>query len=219
MRDIDSALNYLVSEPGVDVSRIGIWGSSFGGGHALSIAAKDRRIKCVVCQIGSINTHANWVNRHPQYRGETAIRELASKHARGEVNVWDVSKPEGLDGMPNLPKTVFEHTRNTVDAVKDIRVPVMILAAEKEELFHNSKNSELVYNMIKDKVPAELDYLPGTHYSAYGGESYNKGLSRALDWFTVYLGDPWMVEAHAKSKKEAAEKGKKQKALEAEARL
>lgn len=193
MRDIDACLNYLMSEPGVDTTRVGLWGSSYGGGHVLATAAKDPRVKCVVTQIGSINTHANWINRHPQFRGEKGIRDLASKHARGELYPWDLQKPKGLDGMPNLPKTVFEHTRNTIDAVKDIRVPVMILAAEKEELFHNSKNSELVYNMLKDKVPTELDYLPGQHYDAYGGESYKKGLARATEWFKIYIGDQSML--------------------------
>lgn len=193
-------MNFLVSEPGIDVTRIGLWGSSFGGGHSLAIAAKDPRVRCVVIQIGSINTHANWVNRHPEFRGETAIHALASKHARGELFPWQLSKPKGLDGMPNLPKTVFEHTRNTVEAVKEIRVPVMILAAEKEELFHNSKNSELVYNMLKEKVPVELDYLAGGHYDAYGGEAYKKGVARAIEWFTVYLGDPEMVHELAKPK-------------------
>jgi len=99
----------------------------------------------------------NWINRHPEYRGEVAIRRLASKQARGEVFPWNLSKPKGLDGMPNLPKVVFEHTRNTLDAIKLLRVPVMILPAEKEELFPNSKNSELVYEMLKTQVPTEID--------------------------------------------------------------
>lgn len=198
LRDADSALNFLLSEPDVDTSRVGVWGSSYGGGHALVLATRDNRVACVVSQIGSINTHANWVNRHPQYRGVAAIHDLAAKHARGQVNVWDISKPHGLDGMPNLPKTVFEHTRNTLQAAREIQVPVMILAAENEELFMNSKNSELVYNMMKDRVPAELDYLPGKHYDAYGGESYKKGVKRALDWFTVYLGSKEMLESNSK---------------------
>ncbi|KAH9247251.1 hypothetical protein BASA81_015194 [Batrachochytrium salamandrivorans] len=196
LRDIDSALAFASSEPGVDINRIGLWGSSFGGGHALAIAGRnDPRVNAVVCQIGSINTHANWVNRHPQYRGAKAIRELSSLHARGSVFPWDISKPAGLDGMPNLPKTVFEHTKNTIESVRNILVPTMILAAQDEELFLNSKNSELVYDLIKTKVPAELDYLPGKHYDAYGGESYKKGLARAIDWFTIYLGQPKIPEA------------------------
>jgi dienelactone hydrolase len=193
LRDIDSALNYLVTVDGVDVNRIGIWGSSFGGGNALAIAARDARVKVVVCQIGSINTHINWINRHPERRGEQSIRKLASEHARGEVMPWNLSKPAGLDGMPNLPKVVFEHTRNTVDSVRNIRVPVMLLAAEKEELFPNEKNSSLVYDMIKDRVPATLEFLAGTHYDAYGA-SFGKSVERALHWFNLYIGNVTMQQ-------------------------
>ena len=189
-RDLESALDFLATYPGVDVSRIAVWGSSFGGGHALRLAANDARIKAVVCQIGAINAHANWINRHPQYRGAVAIRDLAAKHAKGEVMPWNVARPEGLDGMPNLPKVVFSHTPLVMEAVSRLHVPVMILAAEKEETFHNSKNSELVFDMIKERVPAELDYLPGNHYDAYGQPAYGKGVARATQWFQTYIGNP-----------------------------
>ncbi len=210
LRDIDSALNYLVGVKGVDTSRIGLWGSSFGGGHALAIAARDPRIKCVVCQIGSIDTHSNWVNRHPQYRGEHQIRQLATSHAKGEVHPWTISRPIGLDGMPNLPKTVFEHTKNTISSLKNIRVPVLLLAAEKEELFHNSKNSDLVYEKLKGQVPVEIQYLPGSHYDAYGGDSYKKGFAEATKWFQVYIGlPPSAAEIAAAAKKDENEQKSK----------
>ena len=190
LRDIDSALNFLMAVPGVDTSRVGIWGSSFGGGHALAIGARDARIKAIVCQIGSIDTHANWVNRHPEYRGVKAIQELATEQAQGKIFPWTIGMPIGLDGSPALPKVVFEHTANTIASVEKIRVPTMILAAEKEELFKNENNSELVYQKLKGKVPVELDYLAGGHYDAYGQPAYGKGVARATEWFQIYLGTP-----------------------------
>jgi len=53
-KDIDAAISYVYGEPMVDTERIGIWGTSFGGGHAVYRAAHDRRIACVVAQVGSI---------------------------------------------------------------------------------------------------------------------------------------------------------------------
>lgn len=38
-------ISYLEALPYVDPSRIGLWGSSYAGGHALVLAATDRRIK------------------------------------------------------------------------------------------------------------------------------------------------------------------------------
>jgi dipeptidyl aminopeptidase/acylaminoacyl peptidase len=206
LRDAESAWNFLLSESGVDCNRCGIWGSSFGAGYALVLAGRDSRVKCVVTQIAAVNSHANWVNRHPEYRGELAIRQLAAKHARGEVYPWHLTKPKGLDGMPNLPKTVFDHTRAVLDGTRDIKVPVMLLAAEKEETFHNSKNSELVYHMLRERVPTELDYLPGNHYSAYDAEPYRKGVARSLEWFRAYLGDHEMISKAAAEAQAAAAK-------------
>lgn len=189
LRDITSAIDYCCGIKGVDKSRIGLWGSSFGGGHALAITAKDDRVKACVCQIGSIDTHSNWVNRHPEYRGVQEIRNLATKHAQGKVDPWTVARPVGLDGMPHLPITVLEHTNNTINSIDRIHVPTLILAAEKEELFHNYKNSDLVYEKLKGKVPTELIYLPGTHYDAYG-PGFKKGVAEAIKWFQIYIGKP-----------------------------
>ena len=39
--DIQSCLYFLEGDPRVDTTRIGIWGSSFGGGHAVMVGATD----------------------------------------------------------------------------------------------------------------------------------------------------------------------------------
>ena len=43
----------------VDADRIGIWGSSYSGGHVLVVGAIDRRVKCVACQVPLISGHRN----------------------------------------------------------------------------------------------------------------------------------------------------------------
>ena len=49
------AVSYLESLPEVDAGRIGIWGTSYAGGHALVLAATDRRLKTVVSQVPIIS--------------------------------------------------------------------------------------------------------------------------------------------------------------------
>ncbi len=49
------AITYLENRPEVDPERIGIWGTSFSGGHALVLGATDRRVKCVVSQVPTIS--------------------------------------------------------------------------------------------------------------------------------------------------------------------
>lgn len=48
--DWRSALAFARTELPVDTSRIAIWGTSFGGGHVLSMAAEDHRLAGVVAQ-------------------------------------------------------------------------------------------------------------------------------------------------------------------------
>lgn len=49
------AVTFLEMQPSVDAERIGIWGTSFAGGHALVLGATDRRIKVVVAQVPTIS--------------------------------------------------------------------------------------------------------------------------------------------------------------------
>ncbi|GGX80402.1 alpha/beta hydrolase [Pseudoduganella dura] len=49
------AISFLETVPEVDASKIGIWGSSYSGGHALVLAATDNRVKCVVSQVPTIS--------------------------------------------------------------------------------------------------------------------------------------------------------------------
>ena len=59
VRDYRHAITYLCTVPEVDPERIGIWGSSYSGGHVLVVAAIDRRVKAVVSQVPLISGHAN----------------------------------------------------------------------------------------------------------------------------------------------------------------
>src|SRR4051812_2014287 len=46
-----AAIAYARTRGDVDPDRIALWGSSFSGGHVVSVAARDRRIAAVVAQV------------------------------------------------------------------------------------------------------------------------------------------------------------------------
>ena len=50
LADWDAALEYAVSVPGVDRARVAVWGSSLGGGHAISVAARHPELRAAVAQ-------------------------------------------------------------------------------------------------------------------------------------------------------------------------
>jgi dienelactone hydrolase len=59
IRGYRDAITYAQSLPQTDANRIGVWGSSYSGAHALVVAAQDRRVKAVVSQVPLISGHAN----------------------------------------------------------------------------------------------------------------------------------------------------------------
>jgi fermentation-respiration switch protein FrsA (DUF1100 family) len=59
VRDYRHAISYARTRPEVDPNRIGVWGSSYSGGHVLVLGAIDRRIRCVACQVPLVSGHDN----------------------------------------------------------------------------------------------------------------------------------------------------------------
>ena len=55
VRDYRNAITFVQTLDGVDPERIGIWGTSYAGGHVLVVAAVDRRVRCVVAQVPTIS--------------------------------------------------------------------------------------------------------------------------------------------------------------------
>src|SRR5215471_16421366 len=86
-QDIFNVIHWAMGEPQVDKKRVGLWGSSYSGGHVVYVAAHDPRIKAIVSQVGAEDS------RPPAQLGtfgtvdqqtQTAYDE-ATKRARGEI--------------------------------------------------------------------------------------------------------------------------------------
>jgi uncharacterized protein len=84
VEDFRSAIDWLEAQPGIDPKRIGIWGTSFGGGIATYVAAHDLRVRACVAQAPILDGDF-WIrslNRESDY---VAIREylIAQRRRRG----------------------------------------------------------------------------------------------------------------------------------------
>ena len=62
------AISFLETLDDVDAHRIGIWGSSYAGGHSILLAATDRRIKAAVAQVPIISGYEQGLRRVPADR-------------------------------------------------------------------------------------------------------------------------------------------------------
>ena len=81
------AISYLESRPEVDTKRIGLWGTSYAGGHALVLGTTDRRIACIVAQVPTISGYQQGLRRiaaEGVAALEAALTDDERAQARGE---------------------------------------------------------------------------------------------------------------------------------------
>jgi dienelactone hydrolase len=130
LRDIATCLDYLTGGgvEGVDTTRVGIWGSSMGGAHAITVGGTDTtgRVKCIVSQVGMMTTSD--LLRHAGV-DIGSVAQQASQIAAGEATsrfTWNL--PE-LDGQVNVARM-----RDYVakEYAKNVQVPTLVLDAENE---------------------------------------------------------------------------------------
>lgn len=187
LQDIQAALDWLEGEPGVDRENIGLWGTSYGGGHVVWTAAHDHRVSAIVTQVGAQNSALAIETRMAEQGGLEFVQSLAVKRARGEIDPVPQNQPisRGLRGTPIL-EDVAEY--RPIDHAARLDVPTLIIDVEKEELFDISENGRKLYDQIKDRVPAKYHlFEETTHYQVYSGEPYQQAVEMAIDWFNEHL--------------------------------
>lgn len=182
--DIDAAVSYIHGEPMVDKNHIGIWGTSFGGGHVIYRAAHDKRIKCVVAQVGSMPD--DWTRIFPT--GLNGIYKQKSDRARGLTDPVPQGggSPGVLRGTPYSERIALFNPGQYADRVK---VPTLLIDAEKEHYFKIKENSGRVHQILKKNgVPTEYHVLKGIkHYDVYKGRTLDDVMKLEIPWFDKYL--------------------------------
>ncbi len=183
-KDIDAAVSYVYGEPMVDKERIGIWGTSFGGGHVIYRAAHDSRIACVVAQVGSMPD--DWTTKHPARLD--GVHKLKSDRARGLTD----PVPQG-GGSPGVLRGTPHHERialfNPGQYADRVKVPTLLIDAEKEHYFDIKENSGRAHEILKKAgVPTEYHVINGiSHYDVYKGKPLDALMKLEIAWFDKYL--------------------------------
>jgi cephalosporin-C deacetylase-like acetyl esterase len=78
------AISFLETLDAVDPKRIGLWGTSYAGGHAIVLGATDRRLKCVVAQVPTISGYEQGLRRIPP-ENVAAIEEMFADDDRAQL--------------------------------------------------------------------------------------------------------------------------------------
>ncbi len=181
--DIRAAVSFIAGEPNVDKERIGIWGSSYGGGLVTWTAGNDPRVKCVAAQVPGMGV------RTPQ--AVARAFEYHTKQSRGEVEPVPFETGKMTGKMATYTQMRVNPTKglgfNPVEAAAKVTVPVIFIVAENEELSSNAA-VEAVHKNLRDRaVPSEYHIIKGiTHYGVYR-EGFDEATRVELEWFNRHL--------------------------------
>ncbi len=178
--DIMNAIHWVVGEKQCDPERVGIWGSSYSGGHVVYVAAREPRVKAFVSQVGSMDSR--WAIATPEIRKYT--RGQGTARARGEIGYPKPGEKFGnLIGMPVIEKLA------TYAPVEDIdrcdKCAKLFIIAEREELFDNREHAILAHDRASG-VKKLVIIKNIKHYGIYN-EGRDQARKEAIAWFDEHL--------------------------------
>jgi len=183
--DIRAAIAFVAGEPNVDAARIGVIGTSYGGGLATWTAANDPRVKCAAAQVPGMGG-----GKPPA--AERRAYELLTQQARGDTEPVPYEH-----GMPGGKMAAYAHMRynlakgigfDPIKAAEKITVPMLIIDAGNEELMSTAENGRRGADILKARG-TDVDYhvIPGIgHYGVYV-EKFKEVTERELAWFDQHL--------------------------------
>lgn len=201
--DTRHALSFLRRCDGVDPERIGLWGTSYAGGHALVVAALDRRVRCVVSQVMTIDGHAAALRRMPgplleqfrariaadlegRSRGEPPQRTKVAEPGSASYRYLIESFPDA--GHPNditlLSRELAMGYKPGMFIAQIAPTPLLMVIAGADELTPVDLQ-RAAFEAAGN--PKRLVVLEGaTHYAPYI-ERFEESSSAARDWFVAHL--------------------------------
>lgn len=186
--DIMNAIDFIEGQPEVDASRIGLWGTSYSGGHVVYVAAHDPRVKAIVSQVSAQNSTEIVDRIWKEQGGIEYAKKQAIQRARGEIDPIpqnNQDKAPNLGGTPFLSKIV---EYRPVDYADQVKAATLLIDAEGEELFDIKDHSGKVAEIMKaNNVPVKYVIVEDiTHYGIYT-QKFAEGAQLAVDWFKEHL--------------------------------
>lgn len=214
VRDYRDAITWVGDRDDVDADRIGIWGSSYSGGHVLMVAALDRRVKCVVSQVPLVSGGTS-ASRLVRSDALVAMRGMFDEDRRARLaggapgmlpvvaeNEGDpavLPTEDSADFFLNLDSARKANWRNEVtlrsvemfteyepgDYVARICPTPLLIAAARDDVLTAFDLTAAVYE--KALHPKKLVVLPGGHFETYTGEAFAISAPQQRDWFLTHL--------------------------------
>ena len=206
--DVQAALTFLGTQEAVDETRLGIYGTSYGGATVVWTGAIDRRVRCIVSVVG-IGHGERWMRsvRRPDEWFDLLDRSVADRVKRtmdGESELVDRNRillpdrqsaelaaaarrnvPSALDTLPleYVDETLGFHPEWVVDRIAPR--PVLFITTDDDRLVP-PEESRVLYD--KAGEPKKLVVLEGYgHYEVYAEPAFGEVMRETVAWFGEHL--------------------------------
>jgi hypothetical protein len=206
------AISYLESLDFVDPKRIGLWGTSYAGGHALVLGATDRRLRCIVAQVPTISGYEQGLRRIPpenvaaleealadddraQLRGEPPRRQAIVSADPGVPAAYRA--PDAIDFyLQPVPTGAWENSV-TVRSTRAARMyepghwitrvsptPLLMVVATRDTVTLTDLELKAFERALQ---PKRLVTIEGGHFDPYLSQ-FHVASEAAVGWFAQHLG-------------------------------
>ena len=212
VRDYRHAITYAGTLDEVD-DRIGIWGTSYSGGHVLMVAAIDRRVRAVASQVPMVSGHANFralvradhiagfrdgfdADRAARFRGDPPVvvpvvaEDPTAPCALPTRDSWEWFSETGKTRAPTWRNEVTLRSVEMFSEYEPITylpyispTPLLMLPAIGD---HLTPCDLAVAAYEQAREPKKLVILPGGHFDAYLA-GFGDSSGHARDWFVQHL--------------------------------
>ena len=206
------ANSYLESLDVVDPKRIGLWGTSYAGGHAIVLGATERRLRCVVAQVPTISGYEQGLRRIPpenvhlieemfaeddraQLRGEPPRRQAivsadpavaASYRAKDAIDFYLQPVPEGAwENDVTVRSTRAARMYEPGQWIARVSpTPLLMVVATRDTITLTDLELAAYERALQ---PKRLVTIEGGHFDPYLG-GFKTSSAAAVEWFRQHLG-------------------------------
>jgi fermentation-respiration switch protein FrsA (DUF1100 family) len=215
IRDYRDAITFAMTLPAVDKDHIGIWGSSYSGGHVIVVAAIDRRVKCVVSQVpylGGFENSRQLVTPLALVGLRQAFDADRLARYKGEAPQYLPVVPTEPNGtMPILPhepaRLFFVAMRDRAPTWKNLATlrsaeyfidydpspyigqiaptPLLLLVTDRDTIVP----ADIALRIFNQQAlePKKVVIVPGEHFDVYTGRGFTLSSQAELAWFRQWL--------------------------------
>jgi pimeloyl-ACP methyl ester carboxylesterase len=207
------AITFAETLDGIDPERIGVWGTSYAGGHVLVVAATDRRVRAVVSQVPMTNGWANFRSLVPSIMlpaVDAAIAADRRERAAGKPHQTikaasdDPTELVAMPGLevyqwlmangPQIPTWRNEVTLSSVDKFQSYTpeaflrrispTPLLMVIADQDTLTPADISLQSYAEALE---PKQLTLIPGPHFAVYE-DQFDRAATAGRDFLLDALG-------------------------------